>query len=211
MGMCVIAFAVLAVIAVIVSIYREHHAEEVNSDAESEDRDKAIADEEMALRSLLERDLDPIACDVPMKRGEQCYFLAPAALFESRKVRNGIAFAGPTISLPLVKSMGLRFRAGYLSHAATASDELAELDNGFLVATNKEILVVGEKLSRAIELKDIIRTGIAKSDLPNIPFLVSITKRKGKVQYLATTRPSGLLAVLCHFTNSCSELFSANS
>lgn len=155
------------------------------------------------VEELLSAPLERIESPFPLKSGEACYVNEHAALFEYRKVRTGTAFAGPTISIPIAKSLGLRFRAGYFAHPQTSEDRLTPIDEGTIAITNNAVVFLGSKVSKTIKLRDIVQPFIDESPNPDVvPYLVGIRQLKGRIPFFALRDPSRSMAALIRLTRT---------
>jgi hypothetical protein len=99
-------------------------------------------------------DLPRLTVGLNLKRGEECHFRTPATHLERRTVTRAIAYAGPTVSIPIVK--GVRFRLGAIAPQRISQEILAPLDEGVLYITNRRLLFDGSKQSRTFELSKLI-------------------------------------------------------
>jgi hypothetical protein len=99
-------------------------------------------------------DLPRLVVSLNLKRGEECHFRTQATHLERRTVTRAIAYAGPTVSIPIVK--GVRFRLGAIAPQRISQEVLAPLDEGVLYITNRRLLFDGSKQSRTFELSKII-------------------------------------------------------
>lgn len=132
-----------------------------------------------------------------------CRYDSSASVFETRIVRSGTAFAGPTISVPLVRSVGLRFRAGYLAHSQIRSERLTLIDTGRMVVSDSEIVFFGASSTTATEIRDIVSVDLVRvSNTGHAPLLVSVRRSRGKVRYYQVEHPGDLLGVIARLTGS---------
>ena len=95
-----------------------------------------------------------IEAGINLKRGEKCYLSCHVDWFEMRKVRYGMAYAGPTLRVKIAK--GLYWRMGAFGGAPISNDELQKIDSGVVYLTNMRILFTGAMKNTAIRLDKII-------------------------------------------------------
>ena len=95
-----------------------------------------------------------IEAGINLKRGEKCYLSCHVDWYEMRKVRYGVAYAGPTLRVKIAK--GLYWRMGAFGGAPISNDELQKIDSGVVYLTNMRILFTGALKNTAIRLDKII-------------------------------------------------------
>lgn len=95
-----------------------------------------------------------IEAGINLKRGEKCYLSRHVDWYEMRKVRYGVAYAGPTLRVKIAK--GLYWRMGAFGGAPISNDELRKIDSGVVYLTNMRILFTGAMKNTAIRLDKII-------------------------------------------------------
>lgn len=141
---------------------------------------------------------------IPLVTGEHHLYSVEAVILESRRVRTGTAFAGPTISIPLVRTLGLRLRAGYFAHAPMVSNELVPVDAGTITVTDRRLVFSPdltdsrwEHRTRTIRFVEItqfvpvLQRG-ADDDCPK-NMLIACARARGRAFFICSMTPGAIL------------------
>lgn len=196
MEFAIILFCVIIILCFIASEDSEKRRARCKQEQErGESEDKLLLD-------LAKNPIKPCRSRYSVQQGEKCYLNAEVVVLETRRVRTGTAFAGPTLSIPIAKSLGLRFRAGYLAHAPTVVDQLTPIQLGTIVVTDRTISTYGSSVSRTVRMQDIVGVEICKPSRSlhlDTPYLIVLTRRKGKAWYVAMEHPAYLMNLLARF------------
>lgn len=106
------------------------------------------------LWQIEEGDIPTVDVDIFLQKNEKCFFRAPVELYETRTVKTGVGYSGPTFRVKLVK--GLYYRAGSLKTNRASKDVMTLIDKGEIYITNKRILFAGEKSNKIIHYNKIV-------------------------------------------------------
>jgi hypothetical protein len=118
---------------------------------------------------------------------EVCHFKAQTDWRELRRGTRRVSYAGPTVSLPIVK--GVRFRMGSFAPAVERSESLTQIDSGTLYITNKRLFFDGEANNRTIRLGRITSYQVFSD-------AIVIEKDSGRSPYLFISGDLEIAAVI---------------
>lgn len=123
-------------------------------------------------------EMPTIPAEVNLQRAEVCYFTTAADWHETRRVRTGISYAGPTMRIKIAK--GLYWRMGHFRGVPMTNDTLMKIDSGTVYLTNKRIIFAGTMKNASIKLDKIL-------DITPYSDGVGIQKDSGKSPILGFT------------------------
>jgi len=124
---------------------------------------------------LMTNDLQPIDCDINLKRGEECYYTSPCVWNEFRRITKGVQYAGPQVRIKIAK--GVYYRIGQYNGRRITSDEMTLIDEGQIYITNKRVIFMGAFGNKSITLDKIFT-------LEEYSDGIYIQKETGKSPYL---------------------------
>ena len=101
--------------------------------------------------------------DILLKQGEVLYYSTPASIRKYKTKTKSIGYAGPTVSIPIVK--GVRYRVGSMKVAKQTETTLENTDTGYFYITNNRVLFVGEKENFAYPISKLIKIGATSEGL----------------------------------------------
>ena len=99
-------------------------------------------------------EMPTVHVDINLQRGEVCYFYQVAEWHETRKVRTGVTYAGPSMRIKIAK--GLYWNMGHIRGSASTADVMQMVDAGVVYLTNKRILFCGARKNLSIKLGKIL-------------------------------------------------------
>lgn len=104
---------------------------------------QAIVDRAKRMWRLTHEDLPQVPAPLGLQRGEVCYAWVTAEALEQRQRTRAVSFAGPTVSIPIVK--GVRYRMGRYNVGRETYQYSHSHGVGTLVVTNKRLIFVGDR------------------------------------------------------------------
>lgn len=115
--------------------------------------------------------LPVIDSHITLSRGEVCHCKLHAEWHETRKVRVGTAYSGPTMRVKI--ATGVYWRLGTLGHAPISQDSLVKIDSGDLYLTSKRLILIGAQHTKTIQLGKIL-------DIKSYSDGIEVSKGSGK-------------------------------
>jgi hypothetical protein len=98
--------------------------------------------------------LPTISPDISLSHREECYMQRSVDWYEMRRLRLGVAYAGPSLRLRIAK--GVYWNMGTFARAPITTDQLQKIDSGTVYITNRRLLFDGALKNAAIKLDKII-------------------------------------------------------
>lgn len=170
---------------------------------ESENQ-KAYEKEMKLLEELLNKNRKSFRHKNGVEVGRQYLLAEPIVLMETRRVRQGTAYAGPSVAIPLIKSCGLKIRAGYFAHTPVVKDQLVPICMGLAGGNDKEMIVVSDTVNRQLRLKEIVQVGMVRSSYElhcKSPYIITISRKRGKTWYVVAEHPAYITAYLMKYAS----------
>ncbi len=99
-------------------------------------------------------DLPQVAAPVSLQRGEVCHGYFEVIWHEMRTRTVSRGYAGPVVSIPIVK--GFRYRLSSVRTKRVAVDEMTPVDEGTLYVTSKRVIFTGVKRNTTIRHSTIL-------------------------------------------------------
>lgn len=95
--------------------------------------------------------LEPLDVPINLQKNEECYWFGEAGWLEYRSVTRRVSYAGPTVSIPIMK--GVRYRVGSIAPSVERTSELVPIDSGTVYVTNKRVFFDGRLKNTTIAWK----------------------------------------------------------
>lgn len=114
--------------------------------------------------------LPTVPSPLGLQAGEVCHMWVTAEALEERQRTRAVSFAGPTVSIPIMK--GVRYRMGRYNVARETYDYMHSFGHGTLVVTNKRLIFAGDR-SLTCRLANIL-------DVEGYSDGVKVTRTTGK-------------------------------
>lgn len=92
---------------------------------------------------LLNKPLPVVPSPLGLQAGEVCHAWVTAEAFEERQRTRAVSFAGPTVSIPIMK--GVRYRMGRYDVGRETYEYMHSFGVGTLVVTNKRLIFAGDR------------------------------------------------------------------
>lgn len=132
----------------------------------------AQIDRAQRLWMVINSDLPVVPSPLGLQSGEVAHMWVTAEAFEDRQRTKAVSFAGPVISIPIMK--GVRYRMGRYNVGRETYQYQHSFGVGTLVVTNKRLLFVGDR-SLTVRLPNVL-------DVQGYSDGVKVTKTTGKPQ-----------------------------
>lgn len=133
---------------------------------------KAQIERAQRLWMLINADLPVVPSPLGLQRSEVAHMWVTGEAFEDRQRTKAVSFAGPVISIPIMK--GVRYRMGRYNVGRETYQYQHSFGVGTLVVTNKRLLFVGDR-SLTVRLPNVL-------DVQGYSDGVKVTKTTGKPQ-----------------------------
>ena len=99
-------------------------------------------------------ELEPIAVDITLFKGERCYLKAFASWYELRTRTTSISYGGPVVSFRIAK--GIRYRLGNVTPIRHTKDELTLIDSGAIYITDRRVIFMGAKRNATLRFTSLL-------------------------------------------------------
>lgn len=99
-------------------------------------------------------ELEPIAVDIALFKGERCYLQASASWYELRTRTTSISYGGPVVSFRIAK--GIRYRLGNVTPIRHTKEELTLIDAGAVYITDRRVIFMGSKRNSTLRFTSLL-------------------------------------------------------
>jgi hypothetical protein len=136
--------------------------------------------------AVLNRPLPAVESPFRLQNGEVAYLAITAEALEERSRSSSVSYAGPTVSIPIIK--GVRFRMGRMAFMPQVTKYMHSFGEGRIVVTNLRIIFASNDKALTAKFKNVLEVQTFTDGL-------RVTKTTGKPQIFryAEDRIAGLI------------------